>query len=106
MTEIVAGSNMTLTGAHPRLTVYEKVAGQPSYTAQYNVDTPGGYLTRVSQLLSGGLSAQYYDNQFLWGTPVLERVDPQVSDVGKDVTHHLVSYTCLSIFINLFTHNR
>ena len=80
MTEIVAGSNMTLTGARPRLTVYEKVPGQPSYTAQYNVDTPGGYLTRVLQLLSGGLSAQYYDNQFLWGTPVLERVDPQVID--------------------------
>ena len=89
---------MTLTGAHPRLTVYEKVAGQPSYTAQYNVDTPGGYLTRVSQLLSGGLSAQYFDNQFLWGTPVLERVDPQVSDVWIDMTHHLL----LHIFIHRY----
>jgi len=58
VTEVVAGSNKTLTGTNPRLTVYEKVAGQPSYTAQYTVDTPGKYLTRVSQLLPGGLSAQ------------------------------------------------
>jgi len=58
VSEVVAGSNKTLTGTNPRLTMYEKVAGQPSYTAQYTVDTPGKYLTRVSQLLPGGLSAQ------------------------------------------------
>ena len=79
VTEVVAGSNHTLVGKRPRLTVYEKMPGLPSYSGQYSVDEPGSYQTRVTQLMAGGLRAKYYNNQFLWGTPALERVDPQIN---------------------------
>lgn len=32
----------------------------------------------VAQLLSGGLSATYWDNQWLLGSPSVQRVDPEV----------------------------
>ena len=77
--EKVQGSSSTLVGANPRLSVEKKVSGLPSYLASYTVDIPGNYLTRVSQLTSGGLYGQYFDNQYLYGTPVLERIDPTIS---------------------------
>ena len=43
VTEVVAGSSAILVGKNPRLTVYEKVSGLPSYSAQYSVDLPGSY---------------------------------------------------------------
>jgi hypothetical protein len=52
--EIVAGNAATLMGPNPTLTVFEKAAGLPSYTSTYTVDTPGKYLTKVSQLAVGG----------------------------------------------------
>lgn len=34
--------------------------------------------TSVTQLLSGGLDAKFWKNQWLVGTPIIHRVDPQV----------------------------
>lgn len=39
----------------------------------------GNYLTKVSQLLVGGLMAEYFDNQYLYGSPVLEQLSPTVN---------------------------
>jgi uncharacterized protein YpmB len=77
-TESIAGNSATLNGSNPRLTVEEKVAGYPSYLASFTVDLPGSFLTKVSQLESGGLYAQYFDNQYLYGSPTVERIDPTV----------------------------
>merc|ERR1711871_1689662 len=76
--EIVAGNNDTLTGMRPRLQNYEKVAGRPDYTGQYVVDEPGNYEVKISQLHVGGLSAQYFDNQWLHGLPSMEQIDPTI----------------------------
>jgi len=76
--ETTAGSAATLVGPRPRLQVLKKSAGKPDYTSTYSVDTPGSYLTSVSQLLQGGLMAQYYDNEFQYGDASIERVDSQI----------------------------
>lgn len=76
--EIVQGSQMTLFGENPRLAVMEKVPGNPDYTGQYIVDMPGNFSTRVSQLLVGGLFGQYFDNQWFYGQPSIERIDPVI----------------------------
>ena len=34
--------------------------------------------TSITQLLSGGLDAKYWNNQWMVGTPVIHRIDPQV----------------------------
>ncbi|CAN0387329.1 unnamed protein product, partial [Laminaria digitata] len=34
--------------------------------------------TSVTQLLSGGLDAEFWSNQWLVGTPIVHRIDPQV----------------------------
>jgi len=82
--EITPGSYATLSGKTPRLAVIEKVSGRPDYTGTYTVDTPGLYETRVSQLDSG-LLASYYDNQWFYGAPSIERIDPSINfnwDIG------------------------
>lgn len=76
--EVVAGNNKTLSGSNPRISVAEQFAGLPSYLGSYTVDLPGNYLTKVSQLTMGGLSAKYFDNQYLYGSPSLERIDTTV----------------------------
>jgi len=77
--EVVAGNTATLQGFNPRLAVMEKVPGNPSYTSQYIVQVPGSFSTRVSQLHPLGLFGQYYDNQWLYGEPSIERVDPTIN---------------------------
>jgi len=67
--EIVAGNDATLVGERPTLSVLEKVAGFPSYTANYIVDSPGLYTLQVNQLTQGGLYGNYFDNQWRYGTP-------------------------------------
>jgi hypothetical protein len=76
---IVNGNHQTLLGPNPTLTVYEKEAGKPDYTAVYTIDTPGYYHTKVMQLTSGGLNALYYDNQWFYGTPSISRIDPTIN---------------------------
>merc|ERR1711871_413380 len=76
--EEVAGNNATLTGENPRLAVLEKTAGRPDYTGQYVVDSPGKYDVHINQLVSGGLRAEYYDNQWFYGEPSIEQIDPLV----------------------------
>merc|ERR1711871_1578225 len=67
-----------LLGSDAKVYVEEKVSGRPDYTGQYVVDTPGKYDVKISQLHVGGLSAQYFDNQWLHGTPSLEQIDPSI----------------------------
>ena len=76
--EIVAGNNDTLIGPNPTLNVYEKEAGKPDYTAVYTINEPGSYSTQVTQLFPGGLKAEYYDNQWFYGSPSIERIDPTI----------------------------
>ncbi|CAM9116620.1 unnamed protein product, partial [Sphacelaria rigidula] len=77
--QISAGSNSSLTGEAPVLVVEEMQAGRPSYTASYKPLATGAYqVVGVTQLLPGGLSATYWDNQWLIGSPTVQRVDPEV----------------------------
>ncbi len=66
-------------GSSPTIIVEEKVPGLPSYTGQYRALTAGDYSLAVLQLESGGLNAQYFDNQWFMEEPVIQRVDPTVS---------------------------
>ena len=77
--EVIAGSNQTLFGPNPTLTVYEKVAGKPDYSAVYTIDSPGSYSTVISQLVQGGLIGQYFDNQWFYGSTSIERVDSSIN---------------------------
>eukprot|EP01032_Pedospumella_encystans_P016613 gene16613-18946_t len=78
--EMVSSLNpKSLTGANPTLVVYEKEAGKPDYTAKYTVAAAGNYTTRITQLVGGGLTAKYYNNQLFSGDPVLTRIDPNIN---------------------------
>ena len=66
-------------GSPPSISVEEQVSGLPSYTAKYHADESGSYSLAVLQLESGGLSAKYYDNQWLLEEAVVERIDPTVN---------------------------
>lgn len=66
-------------GSSPTIIVEEKVPGFPSYTGQYRAAAAGNYSLAVLQLESGGLNAQYFDNQWFMEEPVIERVDPGVN---------------------------
>ena len=66
--------------------VSEKVAGLPSYTGMYVPDEVGSYALAVRQLQRGGLHADYFDNQWLLDSPVIERIDPTINfDWGTGV---------------------
>lgn len=78
MAQAAAGSNSSLTGQSPALAVEEMQSGRPSYTASYQPTRTGAYQVAVTQLLPGGLSATYWDNQWLVGATVVQRVDAQV----------------------------
>eukprot|EP00904_Undaria_pinnatifida_P006798 jgi/Undpi1/3248/HiC_scaffold_15.g06622.m1 len=52
-------------------------AGQ--YIGAYMAYRTGLYKTAVSQLLPGGLDARFWQNQWLDGSPIVHRVDPQLS---------------------------
>lgn len=54
-------------------------SGRPSYTASYAPVGTGPYQVVVTQLLPGGLSATYWDNEWLLDAPVVQRVDAEVS---------------------------
>ncbi|CAM9793001.1 unnamed protein product, partial [Hapterophycus canaliculatus] len=77
-TQAAAGSNSSLTGQSPALVVEEMQSGRPSYTASYQPTRTGPYQVAVTQLLPGGLGATYWDNQWLYGAAVVQRVDAQV----------------------------
>ncbi|CAM9800578.1 unnamed protein product [Ectocarpus sp. 6 AP-2014] len=77
-TEVAAGSNSSLTGESPALAVEEMHSGRPSYTASYQPVGTGPYQVAVTHMLPGGLSATYWDNQWLFGAPAVQRVDAQV----------------------------
>lgn len=76
--QVAAGSNSSLTGESPALVVEEMHSGRPSYTASYQPVGTGPYQVAVMQMLPGGLSATYWDNQWLFGAPTVQRVDAQV----------------------------
>ncbi len=97
VTEVIAGSDASLIGDNPRLTVVEMIAGLPRYTATYTPVYTGLYEVSTYQLLNGGLRAEYFDNAWLMGTPTLERVDNQVSfdwGVGAVTTY---ARDCVSV---------
>ncbi len=73
-----AGSNSSLTGWDPVLVVEEMQSGRPSYTASYEPVGTGPYQVAVTQLLPGGLSATYWDNEWLLDAPAVQRVDAEV----------------------------
>lgn len=87
---MVAGSNSSLTGESPALTVEEMQSGRPSYTASYQPVGTGPYQVAVTQLLPGGLSATYWDNEWLVDAPAVQRVDAQVRD--QNVAHNIHLY--------------
>ncbi|CAM9130727.1 unnamed protein product, partial [Phaeothamnion confervicola] len=76
--ETVAGSAASLTGDVPALTVEEMSAGRPHYVGTYVPAATGPHQVVVSMLAAGGLTGQYFDNQWLLGPPTLERVDPMI----------------------------
>lgn len=53
-------------------------SGRPSYTANYQPVGTGPYQVAVTQLLPGGLSATYWDNEWMVDAPAVQRVDAQV----------------------------
>ena len=79
VTQSTAGLSPSLTGNQAQLIVEEKQPGLPLYAAQYTPLHTGPYSVAVSQLLRGGLSGQYFDNQWLLAPPALEQVDATVS---------------------------
>ncbi|CAM9348575.1 unnamed protein product, partial [Discosporangium mesarthrocarpum] len=76
--QVVAGSNSSLTGEVPVLVVEEMLAGRPTYTGTYTPLGTGAHQVVVMQLMPGGLTGSYWDNQWLMGTPTMERVDPEI----------------------------
>jgi hypothetical protein len=79
VSEHVAGDGASLTGSTPFVRVAEKTAGLPSYTAMYSPNATGSYTLAVRQLTKGGLSGAYFDNQWLLGSPSIERIDPAIN---------------------------
>ena len=77
--EIVAGDSDSLTGNTPTVHTEEKVAGLPSYQGMYTPAATGDYDVVVRQLTQGGLSAEYFDNQWLQGDPTVERIDAAIN---------------------------
>ncbi|KAH8055104.1 hypothetical protein JL722_8529 [Aureococcus anophagefferens] len=77
--EIVAGDSDSLTGNTPTVHTEEKVAGLPSYTGMFTPAATGDYDVVVRQLTQGGLSAEYFDNQWLQGDPTVERIDAAIN---------------------------
>ena len=71
-------SLLVKSGSDPLIAVEERVAGRPSYTGQYIANTAGTYTLAVMQLESGGLNANYYDNQWLLDEVAVERIDPTI----------------------------
>lgn len=78
ITEIVVGNEASFFGNTPAVDIKEKVAGFPSYTGRYIPNATGSYDIFVRQLSQGGLSAQYFDNQWLQGDPTAERIDAAI----------------------------
>ncbi len=76
--ETQVGDSASLTGDVPRLSVVEEVAGLPSYTGIYRPSTTGDFSLAVRQLESGGLMANYFDNQWLLNEAVISRIDMNV----------------------------
>jgi hypothetical protein len=72
---IASQQSLISDGERPKIAVEEKVPGLPSYTGTYKANETGAYSLAVLQLQNGGLSAWYYDNQWLTGEPTIERVD-------------------------------
>ena len=91
VTELQAGSASSLSGTCANgtvstannqcshLAVNENVAGFPSHTGAFTPATVGGYSLAVRQLRRGGLYADYFDNQWLFGNASLSRIDPTVA---------------------------
>ena len=79
VTLIIAGDNSTLTGPETRLSTLKKVPGKPDYLAGLTFVSPGNYTTQVSLLTVGGLEGLYYDNQWFYGQPSIDRIDSQIS---------------------------
>jgi hypothetical protein len=75
VSEVTRGVAASLTGASPTLSVAEVVAGRPDYTGSYTSPSIGSYLLAVRQLTGSGLHADYFDNMWLQGTPVVSRID-------------------------------
>jgi hypothetical protein len=73
------GVAYSLFGADPKIVSEDLIAGRPSYVATYRPAAVGSYALVVRQLLAGGLKAQYFDNQWLQGDPVVVRVDPELN---------------------------
>ena len=59
------GDAAAQTGDNPVLYVEEENAGLPSYTGSFTPQVVGSYSLAVRQLETGGLSADYFDNQWL-----------------------------------------
>ena len=70
-----AGSTAGIVGD---LHVEEQIAGRPYYVGKYTPTTVGSFNIVVQQLSVGGLTAEYYDNQWLSGTPSMSTVDSTI----------------------------
>lgn len=102
VSEIIAGNNQTLVGFNPRLTSEKVVAGRPDYTGQYMVDVPGNYEIRVSELTVGGLAAAYWDNQWMYGSPGINRIDPSINFDWSTGLITQFSYGKLHVLLTLY----
>ncbi|KAG5186906.1 hypothetical protein JKP88DRAFT_156261, partial [Tribonema minus] len=78
VTQVVQGLQPSVTTPAPeslaQLSVAEQEEGFPRYQGAYAPLHTGPYQVAVSQLLQGGLIAQYFDNQWLLGPPAEEMV--------------------------------
>jgi len=79
VTEVHAGNAFTFTGSNPRIVTEERLSGLPSYTGSYIPNKVGSYALAVRKLTVGGIHGDYFDNQWLQGSPVISRTDSELN---------------------------
>jgi len=53
--------------------------GDGTYTVEYTVPNGGTFTVSVDLLEQGGLSAEYFNNMNLSGTPAVTKIDPTIN---------------------------
>jgi len=76
---------VTLTGADTASAVVSASATTDGeYTVTYNAPKAGSYSMTVENANVGGLTGSYFNNRWLYGAPVMTRVDPTIDFTWSD----------------------
>ena len=80
-----------------KVNIEEKIAGLPSYTGSFLSDSVGSYSLAVLSLQNGGLNGNYYENEWLLDSSVMEKIDSTVDfDWGSgSITTYGRDYTSI-----------